>query len=90
MRYQYNNIFSLGVIPSAAHKNKPWDLDSFLYPMVTEFQSLAEGIPDCIDGSFSRSPSRIQRNSNVPIKNQLFTLQAYITVVGADMPARDN
>ena len=58
--------------------------------MVTEFQSLAKRIPDCIDGFFSRSPNRIQRNSNVPIKNQLFTLRAYITVVGADMPARDN
>lgn len=58
--------------------------------MVMEFQSLAQGIPDCIDGSSPGFSSMIQTVSKGPKKNQLFTLRAYITVVGADMPARDN
>ena len=87
MRYQYNNIFFLGVIPLATHKNKPWDLDSFFYPMVMEFQSLVQEILDCIDGSSSSFSSMIQTFSKGPKKNQLFTLQVYITVDSTDIPA---
>lgn len=58
--------------------------------MATEFQSFAKKISDYINRFFSHSPSRIQKNSNIFIKNQLFMLQAYIIVVSVDMPTRNN
>ncbi len=74
MRNQYNNIFLFGIISSATVKNKSWNLNSSFYSMITEFQSLAKKILNGIDGSFYNSSSRIQSNSNIYIKNQLFTL----------------
>ena len=74
MRFQKENVISLGIIPGP---KKPKDLLSFLYPVVDEFKRLAIGV-DAIDGSIP-----------TPDMARNFLLKAYICVVGADMPARD-
>lgn len=71
-RFKQKNIICFGVVPGP---KKPTDFNSFLYPLVHQFQQLYTGV-NAIDGS--RQP-----------EYQHFLLHAFIVAIGADMPAKD-
>jgi hypothetical protein len=71
-RFKQKNIICFGIVPGP---KKPSDFNSFLFPLVHQFQQLYTGI-NAIDAS---------RQS----ENQHFLLRAYIVAIGADMPAKD-
>lgn len=58
----------------------PKNLDTFLYPLVKEFDGLQNGIPAVLNGSISCSLLRRDRE---------FTLKGHICLMGADMIARE-
>lgn len=58
----------------------PKNLDSFLYPLVKEFETLQYGIPTVLNGSLSE---------NLPRQDREFLLRGHICLVGADMIARE-
>lgn len=72
MRFKRKNVLIAGFVPGP--KN-PKDVDSFLKPMVDEFEILTNGIKEVYDaGSVGR--------------NKEFTLRAHLVLVTTDMPAR--
>jgi hypothetical protein len=63
----------MGFIPGP---REPKDLDSFLFPLVQEFNALGKGIPDGFNAA---------RRDTV---ESTFLLRAYIVCIGADMIGR--
>lgn len=58
----------------------PKNLDTFLYPLIKEFEGLQNGIPAVLNSSISRS---------LPRRDREFILKGHICLVGADMVARE-
>ena len=91
LRFNEDKVLCLGIITGP---KKPWDLDSFLVPMVNEFKQLHNGIPGVWDSSTSVSSPGLEIDPNGtgtdggPTADE-FTARAYITVIGGDQPAKD-
>lgn len=66
-----------GFIPGP---KSPKNLDTFLYPLIKEFEALQNGIPGVLNGSLSLS---------LPKHDREFVLKGHICVVGADIIARE-
>lgn len=76
IRKKRQNLLCTGFIPGP---KGPINLDSFLYPLVKEFEVLQRGIPGALNASIPRS---------LPTDRK-FTLKAHICLIGADMVARE-
>lgn len=77
IRTKHQNMLCVGFIPGP---KGPKNLDTFLYPMIKEFEELENGIPGTLNGSLS---------SGLPRNSREFVLKAHICLVGADMIARE-
>lgn len=78
IRFKRKNVLIVGLIPGP---DNPKDVDSFLTPLVGEFEMLSgPGIPNAWDAA---SNSRFRTG-----KDSKFTLRAHIVLVTTDMPAR--
>lgn len=75
IRGKRQNLLCTGFIPGP---KGPKNLDSFLYPLIKEFEALQNGVT-ALDGAVPRS---------LPTERE-FVLKGHICLVGADMVARE-
>lgn len=75
IRAKRQNLLCTGFIPGP---KSPKNLDSFLYPMVKEFEELQNGV-SAVNGAIPESI----------FTERQFTLKGHICLVGADMVARE-
>lgn len=77
IRAKRQNLLCTGFIPGPKSLK---NLDSFLYPLIKEFEALQNGIPGTLNGSLSAA---------LPKGDREFILKGHICLVGADMIARE-
>lgn len=77
IRAKRQNMLCTGSIPGP---KSPKNLDSFLYPLIKEFEVLQMGIPAVLNSSLS---------DILPKRDREFVLKGHICLVGADMVARE-